>query len=122
MSARTGFLDAIEPALTAAGIRLVRASRASLGELQKPTAVARTVTYERTPQAPLRNVTWNGLLTLVSPLRDPDSAEQQLEDLFDEIRPALLRATYIYTTATFADWDEQHFCLDITITSIMETE
>lgn len=122
MTARSGFLDAVEPALTAAGVRLVRASRGSVGELQRPVAVARTVSYTRTPQAPLRNVTWNGLITLVSPLRDPDAAEEQLEELFDTIRPALLRATYIYESATFADWDDQHFCLDITITSIMETE
>lgn len=122
MSARTGFLDAIEPALTALGVRLVRGPRASVGTIQEPVAIAKTENYQRTPQAPLRNVTWNGTLTIASPLSDPEAAEQQLEDIFDALRPSLLRSTFIYDTATLAAWNDKNLCLDITIMSIMETE
>lgn len=126
MSARTVVLDTLETIIAnvpeLADVRLVRAPR-EVGELgSTPIIVVKTGEYARTPEAPLRNVTWSGTATLVSPHRDVDKAEDDLEARLEVITPRLTTAALKWLNAELVNYDDQHLALDIHLTAIFQKE
>lgn len=125
MSARSIVIDtletikALEPAL--ADVQISAAAR-DIGELDRPYLIVRTGEYAPTPQAPMRNITWSGTVTLVSPHRDQIKAEDQLEALLEVLGPHLLNYQMLWSSAPLTNYDEQHIALDINVTSIFQKE
>lgn len=126
MSARTATLDALAVILAShpdlEDVRLIRSAR-PVGEVGKtPILQVRTTQWEPTPQAPLRNVTWTGTATLVSPHRDLDRAEDDLEKRLEALSTRLRTASFAWTVGTLTDYDDQHISIDITLTAIFQKE
>lgn len=124
MSARTSFLDALQAILDSTvgleDVTLIRSAR-QVGEVgQKPILQARTTEWTRTPQAPMRNITWTGTATLVSPHRDLDAAEDQLEELLDLITTSLTSFSFTWSAAPLVNYDDQHLAVDINVTAIFQ--
>lgn len=125
MSARTIVVDALTTLVAAvpalSSVQVVPAAR-DIGDLDRPYLVVKTSQYEPTPQAPTRNTTWTGTVTLVSPHRDQERAEQQLEDLLEVLGPLLINHQFIWQNAQLTNFDDQHLSLDITVSSIFQKE
>lgn len=126
MSARTQALDALQTIIAGdvrlEDVRLVRAPR-DVGEIATPILQVRTSTWEPTAVAPLRNLTWNGIATLVSPHLDIDRAEDQLEELFDALSDHLRTSNMLWTGATLTAYEDgQHLALDINLFTIYQKE
>jgi hypothetical protein len=119
--ARLNEIVATTPALAELGVVVVEAAR-NLGELDRPKIVLKTGQYSPTPQAPTRNVTWTGTATLISPHRDQEESEQQLEDLLEAIAPKLLTAALRWTGADLTAYSDQLNALDITLEAIFQKE
>lgn len=127
MSARTLVLEQLQsiveafPDIGIAPQRVVTAAR-NLSDLDAPAIVVKTTDYQPTPQAPLRNTTWTGTAVLISPHKDLERAEDDLERMLEELGPLLNTAALRWTNAQLTNADEQHLALDITITAIFQKE
>lgn len=131
MSVRTLFLDAVEALFTATAaleeVRVIRSPRA-VDELDtRPIAQATTQRYEAIPEAPL-NPRWIGTLTLVSPHRDMEKAEDQLETLYEAILPVIRSGAFIVGQAALAPYGQNSdgspklLSLDVDVTSILTSQ
>lgn len=100
------------------GVEVVKSARGT-DALNKPTLVIQTQGYDKLPAAPIKKRQGRFLATLVSPLRDLDKAEDQLDDLLDILLPALFTSGIIWNTADQGGFDESYLAVEITITSIL---
>lgn len=115
-----------EPAL--ADIRVVGSVR-ELGELGKrPVLVVKTNGFEKLPAAPQTKRMGHFTATLVSPHRDIDRGEDDLDARLEVLLPLLLTAGLNWTEATQTVWGKDaegnpaHLCYDITLDSILTPE
>lgn len=132
MSARTLFLDSITGQFTAIPAnkrpRIIRSPR-PLDLIQKrPIAQAVTRTYQPVPEAPLSSIQWEGTLTLVSGSQDMDTAEDELEALYEAVFLVTRSGRYRLGTASLAgygqnsDGSPKYLSLDIEVMSVMKPE
>lgn len=125
MSARTVVIQhlaaivASEPDL--ADTTVVPAVR-DVGDINRPYLIVKTGTYTPTPEAPLRNMTWEGTVTLVSPHKDQERAEDHLEELLEALTGRLRTAALAWSGAQLTNFDDQHLSLDITLRAIFQKE
>lgn len=89
-----------------------------LGELDQPVLIVKTDTYQKTPAAPLSNLTGGFTLTLISPHRDIDRAEDDLEDRLTLLAPLLFTAGISWQDATQVGYGDTYLGFDIRVTSI----
>jgi hypothetical protein len=132
MTARTMFLDALETIITNTpaleNVRVIRSPRQVDDLGRTPIIQAKTDAYERTPASPRRNVTWTGTATLVSPHKDTNAAEEQLEQLFDALTTPLTSSQFLWTAAPLVaygqneDGSAKYLALDIAVTAIFQKE
>jgi hypothetical protein len=112
---------------TLADIRVVGSVR-ELGELGKtPVMVVKTNGFEKLPAAPHKRV-GHFTATLVSPHRDIDRGEDDLDTRLEVLLPLLLTAGLNWTDATQTVWGKDadgnpaHLCYDIALDSILTPE
>lgn len=102
-------------------VRVVRSVRA-LGEINRPTIILKTDSYEKLPEAPLKKRVGLFTATLVSSHQDIDKAEDQLDDLLELFLPALFTFGLSWQSATQVAYDETRLAFDIIIRTILITE
>jgi hypothetical protein len=122
MSVRTAVGDYLAQVLAGTpgleSVKLVRSIR-ELGEISKPTLILKTESYVPTAAAPRTSRQGNFIATLVSPHRDLDRAEDQLDDLLELLLPALLTAGILWSDATQVGYGDSNLAYDIHISSIL---
>jgi hypothetical protein len=122
MSARTALIEylttlvASEPVLE--DIRIVKSPR-FVGEISKPILIVKTNSLSKIPAAPRSGLLGGFTLTLVSPHKDLDRAEDDLEGRLEVLLPALFSWGLLWETANQAQYDEDRICYDIETTSIL---
>lgn len=89
-----------------------------IGELDQPALIVKTDSYTKTPQAPLKKITGEFTLTLISPHRDIDRAEDDLEQRLDLLTPALFTSGITWQEATQVGYGDNFLAFDIRVTSI----
>lgn len=102
-------------------VKVVRSVRA-LGEINRPTLVLKTDSYEKLPAAPLLKRLGHFTATLISPRRDIDEAEDQLDELLELFLPALFTFGLSWDSATQVGYGDSLLAFDITIRTILTTE
>jgi hypothetical protein len=126
MTARADVIAAFETIVAddpgLAEIDIIRSAR-NVGEPGKRVRlIFKTDRYAPTAAAPRRNVTWTGTATLVSPHRDQDKAEDQLETLLDTLIPYLSGSLWMWESADLVGYGEQLLALDIRLSAIFQKQ
>jgi hypothetical protein len=122
MSARTALIEyltgllAAEPALE--DVRIVKSPR-FVGEISKPILIVKTNSLSKIPAAPRAGFLGSFTLTLVSPHKDLDKAEDDLEARLEVLLPKLFTWGLLWESADQAQYDEDRICYDITTQSVL---
>lgn len=122
MSSRSSLIAYLEPLIAATPglekIKLVRTVRA-VDALSQPTLIVKTDALRKLPAAPMKKILASFTLVLVSPHKDVEKAEDQLDDLLEILLPLLLTWGIVWDSATQTEFDSEHIAYDIAITSIL---
>jgi hypothetical protein len=123
MSSRDSLIEALEPILADTegleGVRLVKSVR-NVGELSTPVLIVKTDAFEINAAAPRTAAVGQFSLILVSPHKDLDKAEDQLDDLLELLLPTLLSASLVWSRAEQKQfYDDSHICYEIAVTAIL---
>jgi hypothetical protein len=122
MSARTALIEYLEvlvagvPALE--DIRIIKSIR-FVGEIATPILVVKTNSLAKIPAAPRAGFLGSFTLTLVSPHKDLDKAEDDLEGRLEVLLPSLFTWGLLWESADQAQYDEDRICYDIHTTSVL---
>ena len=125
MSARTALVDhltalcAVTPEL--ADVRVIPSIR-TVGEISKPILIVKTNSLRMIAEAPRSAPMGVFTVTLVSPHKDLDLAEDDLEARLEVLLPALFTSGLLWESADQAQYDENRICYDIAVTSILKPE
>jgi hypothetical protein len=124
MSARTALIEYLESVVasdvTLQDIRVVPTVR-DVGELSKPVLIIKTNSLSKIPQAPRAGFLGNFTATLVSPFKDLERAEDDLEDRLEVLLPLLFSWGLVWSSADQARFDEDRICYDIHIQSVLNS-
>jgi hypothetical protein len=122
MSARTALIEylttlvASEPALE--DIRIIKSVR-FVGEISTPILIVKTNSLSKIPAAPRSGFLGDFTLTLVSPHKDLDRAEDDLEGRLEVLLPSLFTWGLLWESADQAQYDADRICYDIHTTSVL---
>jgi hypothetical protein len=125
MSVRTALIEELQVLLSVTDgledVRVIPSVRA-LDDLSQCVLIVKTNGWSRTPAAPMRNLTGDFTLTLVSPHKDIDRAEDDLETRLEALTNILNTSVMGWTEATQAQYDTDRICYDIALTRIYKKE
>lgn len=121
MSLRTDLVTYLQEVVAATpgleDVKVVPSVR-QVGELDRPHLIVKTDSYTKVPAAPLRKLGASFVLALVSPHRDIDRAEDDLETRLELLVPALFNHGMSWEDATQTGFGDSYLAFDIRVNSI----
>lgn len=122
MSARTALVEYLTTLVASTpgleDVRVIPTIR-YVGEISKPILIVKTNSLAKIPAAPRAGFLGSFTLTLVSPHKDLDRAEDDLEGRLEVLLPSLFSWGLLWESADQAQYDEDRICYDISTTSVL---
>ena len=90
-----------------------------VGEISTPILIVKTNSLAKIAAAPRAGFLGSFTLTLVSPHKDLDRAEDDLEGRLEVLLPSLFTWGLLWESADQAQYDKDRICYDIHTTSVL---